>query len=235
MKDRILVQRELLHAIVNRIFHKLLLQQQRLLYQIGFPGFSVEVIRMLDDAINQAVSNPSIHSPYSHVPKLLDQVAHQSVLVCSCLSLRLHSLKFDDVQSPMNASINPNDMMSNDVNLNALSGTPMRRMSSLESDRSGDWSQNNRRKRRRRVKMVGNDIDGVSDGYSMDYSQYNPIQKQRGSGLAKMQLAYESASFHPVNPISSGPVFPMITVPDVSTISQLGSMPMDASTSYGQH
>jgi len=225
------VQRELLHAVVNRTFHRLLLEQQRCLYHLGFPGFSAEVINMLEDCINNALSNAAITNPYIQTPKLLDMIARQSVLVCACLSLRLHSRAFGGWN---NENISDNAFHQS-IDTNGVMGTynvtTLRRMSSLENDRSGDWTTTSggKRKRRRRVKSN----DALTDGnYSSqsDFLQYsnsvypnsNNLKRPRpGAAPSQMQVAYDNA-FHP-SQTSTG--FPTITVPDLSTIAQLASMP----------
>lgn len=136
-----LVQREVLHATVNRAFHKLLIQQEECLLSIGFPGFTTEIIRKIDEALIVAQNSASAISPYHRVPNLVDAIARQSILVCALLSIVLIPMMENSL--PFGSTLDSNDE-------NAFEAVSFRRMSSVESDRSGDWNQQQEQKRRRR-------------------------------------------------------------------------------------
>lgn len=131
-KSRCLVQRELLHAIVNRILINLLLDQQRTLLAAGIPSFTPEVIRKLENALANArsMSHPGHVNAFETEPLLEALLQRQRTVVGALLSVRLSYLR----------QANPQASSRSDGGW---------RISSVDCDISGDWSKDPGRTKRR--------------------------------------------------------------------------------------
>lgn len=87
--DRLVVQREVLSAIINKSKLSLLVEQQKLLYSCGCPHFSLEFLSRLESYLMSPlgkVINTSLI--WSNDPEIEAMVNDQRIVVCSLLSLR---------------------------------------------------------------------------------------------------------------------------------------------------
>ena len=148
--NRCLVQRELLHAIVNKTLVSLLIEQEKVLSLLEFPKFDGKVLSLLNNCIINAqsqITSTAVSKPmntFDYSIELNQSITQQSKLVCVLLSIRLTGL--------------PNS------NTTILS-LDLKRSSSVESDRSGDWMNedgSNTPNRRRRRRKITNDTTSQS-------------------------------------------------------------------------
>jgi hypothetical protein len=187
-QNHCLVQREILHATINRAFHKLLIQQEECLLSIGFPQCTADIIKKIDEASIVAQNSASAISPYHRVPNLVEAIAKQSMMVCALLSTRLIPMM------ESSASMSAGSLLDS-MDENAFDATSFRRMSSVESDRSGDWNQQHDHEHKRRKRRRG----GVKN-------KNRQANAAGGLGLGGATEAHTAMAI------------PMFTVPDISSI-----------------
>ena len=96
------MQREVLHAVVNKTTYALLMDQQRALVAAGFPKFSSSVVERIQQAMaalksgvaaaSASASTPAAGGqPASNFdPALLEELAAQKRIMCALLSLRVN-------------------------------------------------------------------------------------------------------------------------------------------------
>ena len=106
------MQRELLNCIINKAMFALLMEQQLVLAQVGFPRFNMQFVEALYrfiDSRKVSVGTGTLkqHTPqfeYEFTASILDQIAAQRKLVCGFLSLRMFAVNED--RSKLQAAAN---------------------------------------------------------------------------------------------------------------------------------
>ena len=98
-RSRCAVQREVLHAVVNKTIYSLLMDQQRALVAAGFPRFSTSIVERIQNTMVALKSSPSSVTatpvtggrPVSNFDSiLLEELSVQKKFVCVLLSLRVN-------------------------------------------------------------------------------------------------------------------------------------------------
>lgn len=184
-EKRCYVQRELLHAIVNKTMLNLLIEQERALSYIGFPRFAEDFADKLENyfsslkfqaaaSVSGAVSGTGGSNTFlspstqGEIESQIENSLHsQQLLVCALLSFRIKS----HVLESHSDSFEHSSFMSKPPDL--------KRMSSVESDISGDWDRdsaaagedsNHRRRRKRRISTPSSSHELEIDSSSFDSS-----------------------------------------------------------------
>lgn len=147
--NRSIVQREVLHAVVNKTLFRILMEQQALLASIQFPYFSDNFVKQLEFLVTNSMNN--MNAAFSNIPlEILEVFAKQRLYVNALLSQRFIR----------------NNLMYSSLNVSRIVAS--QRQSSVESDRVGmmnpiyssnniimDNSNNKKSKRRRSLQKNG--------------------------------------------------------------------------------
>ena len=99
-KNRSLVQRELLHAVVNKVLTSLLMDQQRILAGLEMPTFKQDVIQKLENAVtnSKSMNHHANVNPFEVDPQLQNALQRQQALVSTLLSSRMSYLRHPELR-----------------------------------------------------------------------------------------------------------------------------------------
>jgi hypothetical protein len=99
LRKRAVVQTELFIALINKTMYSLLIEQEKMLSEIAFPGFSRNFVLSMETALNQRKSvlqqgntNALKNMPFFDA-NMAKEIAQQRKFVCALLSIRLNMLQ----------------------------------------------------------------------------------------------------------------------------------------------
>lgn len=190
-QNRSYVQRELLHAIVNKIMYSILLEQERALIQVGFPQFTSDVVAKLESCLNyskQLISSNANQNVFDHEPQLERAILRQRVFVCALLSVRLNYLNNSELNRRLDVDIGD-----------------LKRMSSVESDISGDWAFGDDQRDRRNKKRQATERSNASSGYTIapTLAGFSSVQRMPPQHAAHLPIQPQQLSYPILPAVSS--------------------------------